>query len=153
MERDSPPRELRISVPRPSLARTAAEENRMVAWPAFFARITAVKMVPPLPFHPGLGTPPSNEMVPWLFENAGSSTQIGKREPFRETEITSTVSLGNCTTPLALLIATPPELTLASTVKMSDTLTWVAEDERVSVAADASAGRSAMSAAKAKTLE
>jgi hypothetical protein len=62
-------------------------------------------------------------------------------------ETTSTVSLGNCTTPLALLIAVPPELTRASIVKMSETLTWVAEEESVRVAADATNGASAMSAA------
>jgi len=105
--KEASPRVFNISVPRPSLARTAAEEKTKEATPAFSALKTMPKSFPLEPLYPGVGNPPLKLIVPLLFEKDGGWTHKEKADPDWFKETTLKYSVGKFIIPSALFIASP----------------------------------------------
>jgi hypothetical protein len=98
------------------LARTAASEKIISAWPAFFAFTTIDTAVPVEPLNPGVGTPPLKLIVPETFEYAGSSTHREKMEFALLIDTTSNRSDGKMILASELFIATPSEFNTIDSV-------------------------------------
>src|SRR3989344_2381213 len=99
--------ELRTSVPRPSLARTAPEVKISEAEPADLILKAIVTIFPAEPVKPGVGRPPLKLIVPALLEKVGSSTKRVKMDPLLLIETTSSRAVGNLIAASALFIALP----------------------------------------------
>src|SRR3989338_8946032 len=111
----------KTSVPKPSFARTAAEEKIKEAWPALLTLNTIFTIFPAVPLKPGVGNPPLKVIVPALFEKAGSSTHKEKTDPDLLTETTSKRLAGKFITASELFIAWLWALTKTLVVKIFPT--------------------------------
>ena len=93
-------------VPKPSLAKMAADEKVRLAPPAALTLKLMVKIRPPEPVKPGFKTMPSKLTAPEVLEKPGSETQRLIRLPLLESEITSSLSWGKLMTPETAFRAT-----------------------------------------------
>ena len=127
--------DLKTLVPKPSLARMAAEEKTKEADPEFLTRKTMLNTLPLDPVKPGVGAPPLKDKVPAAFEKVGSSTQREKIDPDLLKETTSKRPLGKFIVASALLTATLSVSIKTLTVKILPTVKLPDDGLKYAVAA------------------